>query len=116
MSGPEDRLRRNNAYYDRFAANVTRRTQEREYSRASAGFTARLRPGATVLDIGCGSGEHMLLGYDVIGIDPSARMRELASAKGLPVFDGTFENLSELNLSHVDGIWCALRRNLRKRP
>ena len=52
-----------------------------------------LRPGARVLDVGCGFGRHAIelarRGFEVVGIDPAAAMldraRELATGAGVNV-------------------------------
>jgi D-alanine-D-alanine ligase len=46
-----------------------------------------IKPGGKILDIGCGAGRHSIefarLGYDVLGIDPSAAMIATAKEKGV---------------------------------
>lgn len=58
-------------------------------------IAARLPPGGTVLDLGCGDAETLELfaqkGFDVLGVDPDARSREQAAARGVTVLDGTAE-------------------------
>ncbi len=56
-------------------------------------FAEHARPGATLLDLGCGQGRDALVaaahGYRVLGVDASrtgvSQMRDTASAQGLPV-------------------------------
>jgi NDP-4-keto-2,6-dideoxyhexose 3-C-methyltransferase len=65
-----------------------------------AGITARierlitLRPGDTVLDIGCNDGtllcSYQAPGIDKVGIDPSANVLEVARGKGLDVVNDYF--------------------------
>lgn len=106
-----ERIAKNNAYYDLFASEVAARSQARDFSRAFDAFTERLHQGAVLLDIGCGTGEHLdwfaAHGFTAIGVEPSARMREIAREKGHTVVDGTFESLAALNLPAANGIWCA---------
>ncbi|WP_055524607.1 class I SAM-dependent methyltransferase [Streptomyces graminilatus] len=53
-------------------------------------------PPGTALDIGCGTGKLAAalakLGHEVTGVEPDARMAEVASANGLAVEVGTFES------------------------
>lgn len=111
MSDVQRRLSSNRAYYDRFAAEVAERNARRDYSRAMSGFTGLLEAGATILDVGCGAGAHMLcferMGFRALGVEPSSEMRRLAKAKGLEVVEGSFETLGALELPAVSGIWCA---------
>ena len=106
-----DRLARNNAYYERFADEVGDRTEARDYSRALRTFTGLVPKGRIVLDLGCGTGHHMValreLGYQVVGVDPSERMRRLSSEKGFQTIDGSFETLPQLELPSIHGVWCA---------
>ncbi|MDD5712679.1 MAG: class I SAM-dependent methyltransferase, partial [Smithellaceae bacterium] len=58
------------------------------------------RPGERLLDVGCGTGEHLLLfreqGCDVTGLEPSAPMREIAIRKlgaRFPIQEGVAEDL-----------------------
>lgn len=88
----------------------------REHGRAGhepalRSFLERLRPGAKVLDAGCGSGRDSLFfksqGFKVTAFDASEEMVRLASQLlGQPVLHMTFE---DLNLpDEYDGIWaCA---------
>ncbi|HVZ41986.1 MAG TPA: class I SAM-dependent methyltransferase [Candidatus Kapabacteria bacterium] len=106
-----ERIEKSNAYYDLFAMDVAARSQARDFSRALNAFRQRLTPGGLVIDIGCGTGEHLdwfaAHGVTAIGVEPSARMREIAGEKGHRVVNGAFESLGELGLPMADGIWCA---------
>jgi len=52
-------------------------------------------PGPAVLDVGCGTGiasrQFQAAGATVLGVEPDARMAEVARARGLPVEVATFE-------------------------
>src|SRR5664280_1144303 len=52
-------------------------------------------PGLDVLDLGCGTGiaarQFQAAGCSVLGVDPDARMADIARARGLPVEVATFE-------------------------
>lgn len=105
------RLDQNNQYYNQFAAKVEGRTENRDYTHHMAAFTKHLPDVATILDIGCGLGQHMewfqKAGYETVGIEPSEKVRHIAQSKGLKVFEGSFENVSQLELPPIDGIWTA---------
>lgn len=74
-------------------------------------FCKHLKPGASVLDAGCGSGRDALafsrMGYDVVAFDASPKMVDAASKRaGVPVYEMTFEDMTFDQL--FDGIWaCA---------
>lgn len=63
----------------------------------------KLSKGANILDVGCGTGDHMKQligrGFDVVGIDPSGKMRNYAESE-LP--KGTIINGSVLELPFTD--------------
>lgn len=106
-----ERLRRNNEYYERAAARVSERAESRDYQRAVGVFTSLLPSGGLVLDVGCGSGEHISMfasrGYRVIGIDPCVAMIQRASRTGLNAVEGSVETLPSLELPPADGVWAA---------
>jgi ubiquinone/menaquinone biosynthesis C-methylase UbiE len=74
----------------------------------------RLRPGATVLDVGCGTGEYLRrykeLGFEPMGLEPAPSMREAAQrgnpgirvdegvATALPYPDATFDFISAIEV------------------
>lgn len=105
------RLSKNNSYYDRFAAEVGARSESRDFSKALDLFLAAIDSEKTILDIGCGTGTHLEVfkgrGFQALGIEPSSKMRELCQSRGLQAIDGAFENLSDLELPKVGGVWCA---------
>lgn len=106
----KERIKRNNAYYDAFAPKVKIRSEDRDFSQAFDCFLAKMPTDKTVVDIGCGAGNHLAVfkakGISSIGIEPSVQMRKLASESG-EVIDGTFETLSQLHLKNVGGVWAA---------
>lgn len=72
-------------------------------------FVAHLKPGARILDAGCGSGRDAKafseMGYEVEAFDASAELVELARQHtGLPVKQMRFEEVTEVE--RYDGIWC----------
>src|SRR5919198_277885 len=73
------------SYYD-FAVNITALGHARLLRRVTVD-QARIKPGDTVLDIGCGTGEVALLAKtrakagNVYGIDPSPQMLAIARRK-----------------------------------
>ena len=106
-----EHLAKNNQYYDRYAQKVGARSEKRDFSRAFASFTRHVNKSSVILDIGCGTGNHLkqfqAKGFLVLGVEPSAGMRKIAYDAGLPVIDGTFETLEKLALPKVGGVWCA---------
>jgi len=66
----------------------------REIDRCLEALLSKLPPRATVLDAGCGTGMQLLRlrehGFEVVGVEPSPRMRELAARRnpGVRVVDG----------------------------
>lgn len=111
MDDLEERVRKTSEYYDMFAEDVSKRTETRDYSKWIDAVCSKIPSGSTILDIGCGSGQHMNTfvskGYMAIGVEPCSKMRSLAFENGLEVFDGTFETLDRLSLQRVNAIWCA---------
>lgn len=53
-------------------------------------------PGAFMLDVGCGEGDYLKiiqgLGWKVYGVEPNATAAALLRDKGIPVFEGGFED------------------------
>lgn len=107
----EERITKNNSYYDRFVSEVGWRSENRDFSKALEFFLAHADSTKTILDIGCGTGTHLAnfqsRGFKAIGIEPSAKMRGAVSNRGYEVMDGSFETLEPLPLPAVAGIWCA---------
>jgi SAM-dependent methyltransferase len=77
-------------------------TDAGRYDRARPGYPAALvdrivaaSPGRQVLDVGCGTGivarQFQAAGCEVLGVDPDARMADLARERGLEVEVATFE-------------------------
>jgi len=69
------------AFYDAWAADGV----EAERSAISRHFTASFRPGARVLDVGCGKGRDVValldMGFDAWGVEPNDAMRGRALAR-----------------------------------
>jgi 2-polyprenyl-3-methyl-5-hydroxy-6-metoxy-1,4-benzoquinol methylase len=89
------------AFRQRTAGSITRRFYEP--------FLALLRPGAHILDAGCGPGrdsrQFVELGYRVTAMDASTAMVEMASkAIGQPVLLRRFQDV-EFD-AEFDGIWA----------
>ena len=71
-------------------------------------FAEKLKPGATILDIGCGSGRDLLWfkerGFEVVGFERSPGLASLAGKNaGCEVIEGDFETYDFSQLS-VDAI------------
>ncbi len=72
-------------------------------------FIAAVKPGGTVLDLGCGPGiaadQMALAGLIVTAMDPVAEMVALAGQKpGVTAIQGTFEDLTAIDA--FDGVWA----------
>jgi cyclopropane fatty-acyl-phospholipid synthase-like methyltransferase len=111
MNETTERIRKNNSYYARFAEKVAERTENRDFSKALDMFLNGIEKNKLIVDIGSGAGIHLKYfndqGFKTLGIEPSKRMRELASDLGASSIEGTFENLDSLSLKDVGGVWCA---------
>ena len=99
------------AYYNRNAQLFTNDTLEVEFSGIQDSFLARLKPGAFILDFGCGSGRDsryfLQKGYKVEACDGSEEMVKAAAQNaGIPVKRMLFSELNEKD--RYDGIFaCA---------
>ena len=99
------------AYYNRNAQLFTNDTLEVEFSGIQDSFLARLKPGAFILDFGCGSGRDsryfLQKGYKVEACDGSEEMVKAAAQNaGIPVKRMLFSALNEKD--RYDGIFaCA---------
>lgn len=99
----------NNDYYQQHAERFFSETVTVDMSALYQPFVAHLKPGARILDAGCGSGRDArafsALGYDVEAFDASAELVELARQhSGLPVEQKRFEDVTDVD--RYDGIWC----------
>ncbi|NNS06922.1 class I SAM-dependent methyltransferase [Erwinia sp. JH02] len=99
----------NNDYYQQHAERFFSETVTVDMSALYQPFVAHLKPGAPILDAGCGSGRDAKafheMGYDVEAFDASAELVELARQhSGLPVEQKRFEDVTDVE--RYDGIWC----------
>lgn len=99
----------NNDYYQQHAERFFTETVTVDMSALYQPFVAHLKPGARILDAGCGSGRDARafheMGYDVEAFDASAELVELARQhSGLPVEQKRFEDVTDVD--RYDGIWC----------
>ncbi len=95
-------------FYAAEAGAYAGREREAEHRRIDL-FAGRLRPGARILELGCGGGqdsEAMLArGFDVVPTDGSPELaREAGRRLGRPVAVLLFEDLNEI--AAYDGIWA----------
>lgn len=96
-------------YYQQHATDFFHSTVDVDMSRLYQQFVPLLPPKAKVLDAGCGSGRDALyfkrLGFDVIAMDASKELAQLASEHlGQQVVVSTFQ---EMNWeAEFNGIWC----------
>jgi superfamily II DNA or RNA helicase/HKD family nuclease/SOS-response transcriptional repressor LexA len=98
-----------NQYYKQFAAEFFSSTVNVDMAALRQRFVANLRPGAHILDAGCGSGRDAkafaLAGFKVSAFDASPELACLASAHcGFEVTVRRFEDVDEVEV--FDGIWC----------
>ena len=105
-------------YYEHHADDYFRRSVSGDLSHVYARFVEHARPRGRVLDVGCGSGRDAAalkrLGFDVLAIDASAALVQLARAhSGVPC--------EVLRMEHIafhrefDAIWaCASLLHLSK--
>lgn len=97
------------SYYNRHAGAFIKDTQLVEFSSVQDAFLKCLKPGAFILDFGCGSGRDtkyfLEKGYQVEAIDGSEAMCAIAAAyTGLDVKPMYFQELSAEE--EYDGIWA----------
>jgi SAM-dependent methyltransferase len=108
------RIHKSSEYYDLHVQKVRQRTETREYQYLLDRFMALLPSDSCIIDIGCGTGEHLAYfqhkSYPAVGIEPSVEMRRHCRERGLEVLDGSFEKILEaiepIN-QPIGGIWCA---------
>jgi len=96
-------------YYNRNADAFAASTANVEFSAMQERFAARLAPGASVLDFGCGSGRDaksfLERGFRVTATDGSPEMCGIASRlTGLEVRNELFGDLADV--AAYDGIWA----------
>ena len=107
-----------NEYYNQYASIYFENTVNLDVTHLIEPFTSYLEEGASVLDLGCGSGRDSLtflnMGYDVTALDGSEEMCSLASIHtDLDVLHMQYEDLDFEEV--FDGIWaCASLVHLEK--
>lgn len=115
LTGPPTALERTLRYYNdaRNARAYAERSASADLSAELARFTACLRAGAFVVDLGCGPGRDLEYfakrGFVVLGVDPSERMCDLARRRtGLPVLCDDARHMRAALPERADGVWaCA---------
>lgn len=105
-------------YYNQYAGIYFENTVNLNVSHIIEPFVELLEPGASILDLGCGSGRDSLtfldMGFDVTALDGSEQMCELAGIHtDLDILHMQYE---DLDFDEVfDGIWaCASLIHLEK--
>lgn len=96
-------------YYDQNAKAFADSTADVEFSATQDAFASLLDSGASVLDLGCGSGRDAKrfkeLGFAVTATDGCAEMARIASAyAGIPVRHELFSELEDVEA--YDGVWA----------
>jgi len=98
-------------YYNKNSAVYAADTQRVNFNETREHFTAKLKPGAFILDFGCGAGRDsrafMEQGFRVEATDGSGELCKIAAAyAAIPVRQLLFQNLDEHE--KYDAIWaCA---------
>ena len=102
-----EKEKRTLSYYDENASAFCEGTRNADMSEMRGRFLRYLKPGALILDAGCGSKFFMESGYRVVALDGSKEMCRQASAYlGQEVQCRRFEEIDEKEV--YDGIWaCA---------
>lgn len=106
-----EKEKRTLSYYDENASAFCEGTRNEDMSEMRGRFQQYLKPGALILDAGCGSGRDskafMESGYRVVAMDGSKEMcRQASKYLGHEVQCRRFEEIDERNV--YDGIWaCA---------
>ena len=99
------------SFYDSDPEGYAESTIHRDVSASRRAFASLLRPGARILDLGCGSGRDTIAfggeGFQVVPVDGSEGMcRAAEAAIGEPVRLLSFEDLDYED--EFDGVWaCA---------
>ena len=96
-------------YYNQHAKAYVDSTRDVEFSQTQERFLQYLKPGARILDFGCGSGRDTKYfrnrGFQVEAVDGSAEFVRLASDyTGINVRRMLFQDLDEVD--RYDGIWA----------
>ncbi len=113
MTQPDPTLQ----YYNDNASAFSEGTVDVAFSELQERFLAYLKPGARILDLGCGSGRDrkafLARGFQVVAVDGSEELCRLASAHiGQEVICATFQDYEPDG--SFDGIWaCASLLHLK---
>lgn len=105
-------------YYNELAQDFTDSTVNVDFSEIQQQFTSMLKPGAHILDFGCGSGRDskafIQKGYRITAVDGSKELCEIAGRNiGQPVIHSLFQDYQPEE--KFDGIWaCASLLHLEK--
>lgn len=96
-------------YYNKNATVFATETMHVDFERMQRKFAEKVRPGAHILDFGCGSGRDtkwfLSNGFSVVAIDGSIELCKIASTyTGINVRHMYFRDLEELEV--YDGIWA----------
>lgn len=96
-------------YYNDNAEEYSNKTLYLDLKEKYNKFTKGIKFGGKILDVGCGSGRDLIafksLGYDVIGIDASIKLVDIAKENSkADVFHKEFHQIDWKQ--EFDGVWC----------
>jgi 8-oxo-dGTP pyrophosphatase MutT (NUDIX family)/ubiquinone/menaquinone biosynthesis C-methylase UbiE len=116
---PTDATQQTTQTYDQIAAQFAARNWKNDLSESLDRFGAWLRPGARVLDLGCGPGRDMLSldarGFWALGLDCSAGMLREAAARGVKLLVQADYLALPFASGALNGVWaCASLLHLPK--
>jgi SAM-dependent methyltransferase len=107
---PYSELRATKSFYEREAKAYATETQELPLDHLWDAFGKHLAPNASILDLGCGAGrdlkEFVRRGYQVVGVDYSAPLAEIAKRhSGQRVEVASFDEM-QFDKNSFDGVWA----------
>ena len=96
-------------YYEDHATEYSERTRPADLTHLYDRFAEQMRPGARILDAGCGAGRDLrhlrYRGFQVMGIDASAALVKIAHEhSGAPCEVMRFQDLAYEH--QFDGVWA----------
>ncbi len=107
---PTDPMQQTTQTYDQIAAQFAARNWKNDLSEALDRFGACLRPGARVLDLGCGPGRDVLSlaarGFWTLGLDRSGGMLREAAGRGVKLLVQADSRALPFAGGALNGVWA----------